>query len=250
MNVPVADPEFGLPGTYLFPEGTSFKARADEMRKFFFESGMVDLLRQEYAKHNLYWLDLHPASESLILCTKEVHTLDDVKGLKVNELTQGLTAVWLKEVGWGAVPGLPPSEVYLALKLGTIDATVFDTSAMTNMLWHEVAPYWLTNIQYCDTSIMNMLVNMDSWNALPDDLKKVVTDGAEVYYEGNNDAYVENIARFQQMITDGEVIINRMDDEYMQQALEAAHKTWEEVAETDPACAKAIELWKKWRGIE
>lgn len=248
LSVPVAGVEFGSPTLYMLPEYTSFKAKSDAVREFFYESGMVDLLRREYAKHNLYWLDLHTGAEALILSTKPVHTLEEIKGLKINEITQGWVAVWLKEVGWGAVPGLPPSEVYMALKLGTVDAAVFDTSAITHMNWHEVAPYWINNMLFSDLVVCNMLVNTDSWNALPDDLKKVVADGADVYYHGVVDAYSAHYAVVQEIVKKGEVILNPMDKEYEQRAIEAGEIVLDMVAETDPASAEAIELIKQWRG--
>jgi len=249
LNVPVCDVEAGLPGMYLFPGETSYKVKADKMREFFFESGMVDLLRREYAKQNIYWLDLHTASEFLVLCTKPVRTLEDIKGLKVGVWAPGWQEVWLKEAGWGAVPIIAPTETYMALKMGTIDAAAFDTSAMTHMKWGEVAPYWINNLQWTNLPTLDLLVNMDSWNALPDDLKEIVADGAEAYFHGNVDAYVAHYADVDKLVEDGEIILSPMDEEYVQYAIEAARRVSDMAAE-DPPSAEAIELWEQWIDIK
>jgi len=249
LNVPLADMENGLPGMFLFPEEPTFTAKSEKLREFFFESGFSDLLREEYGKHNLYWLDVHIGTEMGIMTTEEVHTLADIKGMSAGIWGPGYPERWLVDLGWGAVPIIPPPDYYMALKLGTIDAAALDEAGFTYMGLDEVAPYWIANTAWA-LPAMNMLVNMDSWNALSDDLKKVVADGAYVYFQAVNSAYEEEIVAFQRMIDRGEVIILEMDDEYMQKARDTGRKMWDEVAESDPANAQAIELWKKWRGIE
>jgi len=250
-NVPVHEWSYGLPGMYVFPELTTHGARSDEVRDFFYESGLVDLMRQEYAEHGIYWLDMFTGSERVIMCNKEVHTMEDIKGLKLAMWGPGWQQVWLKETGWGSVPIVSPSESYLACKMGTIDSIAFDTTAMTHMNYHEVAPYWVTNIRWADTGACELLVNLDSWNALSDDLKEIVAGGAEAYYQANVERYKTNYANCAKLVEDGEVILSPMDEAYAQHAIEAAHDVWDRaVAEADPASAEAIEIWKQWRGIE
>ena len=35
---------------------------------------------------------------------------------------------------------ISPTEAYMALRLGTVDAVEWDVSAVTGLNWHEVAP--------------------------------------------------------------------------------------------------------------
>jgi len=250
-NVPVHEWSYGLPGMYVFPELTTHEARSDKVREYFFESDLVDLLRQEYAKHNIYWLDMFTGSERIVLCTEPVSTMEDLKGLKLAMWGPGRQQVWLEETGWGAVPIVSPSESYLACKMGTVDAVAFDTTGMTHMKYHEVAPYWVTNLQWADTGACELLVNLDSWNALSDDLKEIVAGGAEAYYQANVERYKTNYANIAQLIEDGDVILSPLDEAYAQHAIEAAHEVWDRaVAEADPASAEAIEIWKQSRGIK
>jgi len=57
--VPVGEVEFGLPYAYNLPGEPDVFAAGKMIRDLFFNTGYVDLLRGEYAKQGLYWLDVH-----------------------------------------------------------------------------------------------------------------------------------------------------------------------------------------------
>ncbi|MEJ2286859.1 MAG: hypothetical protein P8X85_25090, partial [Desulfobacterales bacterium] len=57
--VPVGEVEFGLPYAYNLPGEPDVYEAGKIIRDFFFNTGYVDLLRREYAKQGLYWLDVH-----------------------------------------------------------------------------------------------------------------------------------------------------------------------------------------------
>ena len=83
MMVPVGDVYFGsLPRIWDFPDKTATEG-ATVQRKWMFESGAVDIIRKEFAKHNLYWIDMHTAGSVCHLSTKKVRTLKDIKGMGI-----------------------------------------------------------------------------------------------------------------------------------------------------------------------
>ena len=61
--IPVGEVEFGLPYMWNNPGGKNVKENSEIVRNFFFDSGFVELLRKEYAKQGLYWLDVHSYGE-------------------------------------------------------------------------------------------------------------------------------------------------------------------------------------------
>lgn len=248
MVVPCGDVVFGsVPRLWVMP-GVPIGEGAVMQREFLFESGAVDIIRQEYAKHNLYWLDMHTAGTVCHLSTKEVHTLDDIKGLKLADLG-GWMSQWHAALGWVPFEMLPASEMEMALMLGTIDCLDWDLSAITGFGWHEAAPYWVSNEGMVTHILQDMLVNMDSWNELPDDLKEALTGAAEDYFHKCNEAYGAEVDKVRSLVEAGEVIECLMDEEYERAADEAAREIWEQAAE-DPASAELIELIKEFRGIE
>jgi TRAP-type C4-dicarboxylate transport system substrate-binding protein len=249
MMVPFGDVYFGsVPRLWNLP-GVSVEEGAIKQRKFLFESGAVDILRREFAKHNLYWLDMHTAGSVCHLSKKEVHTLDDIKGLKLADLG-GWMAQWHAALGWVPVEMLPASEMEMALRLGTIDCLDYDLSAITGFGWHKVAPYWVANEGLVTHILQDILVNMDSWNKLPDDLKEALAGAAEDYFHKCNEAYGALEARVRTMVDAGEVVEISMDEEYQRAADKAAYELWDKAAAEDPVSAELIQLIKKFRGIE
>jgi len=248
MVVPCADVYFGgLPRIWYSPD-LSVKEGALFQRKFLSESGAVEIIRDEFAKHNIYWLDMSTAGSVCCLTTKEAHTLDDIKGRKIADLG-GWMSRWNAALGWTPVEMLPGSEVEMGLRLGTIDAVLWGQDAMTSLHWNEAAPYWISNEWLVTHILQDLLVNMDSWNALPDDLKQVVEDAADDYFWQQIDAFTAQQKEVYRMVAAGEVTENLMDEEYQRQADKEAYKLWDQAAAEDPASAELIRLIKEARGI-
>ncbi len=245
--VPVAEIEFGIPYGFRIPEKKNFEASAKEMRKFFYESGFVDILRDEYGKQKLYWLDMHTYGPvPIIVATKPIITCNDLKGVKIRD--EGLYTNWHNMLGARGTY-ISGGEAYMALKLGTLDASQWDISCITGMKWHEVAPYWIRGEEN-DHCIGHILVNMKSWNALPDDLKKALKGAAKDYWHATVKGYSSEMKIVENMVKKGTIKECHLDQDCINKHAEAAHKLWNEVAGRDPASAKAIELIKKWRGVK
>ncbi|MBC8246844.1 MAG: hypothetical protein H8E81_04595 [Deltaproteobacteria bacterium] len=137
-------------------------------------------------------------------------------------------------------------EAYMGLKLGTIDASQWDVSAITGLNWHEVAPYWLMGGQN-DVVVGHILFNMKSWNALPDDLKKALATAAEDYYHKLLKIYVKEFQKVDALIKAGKVIKSPINAACDAQHETAALALWDQIGKRDPAAAKAIGIIKDWR---
>lgn len=135
---------------------------------------------------------------------------------------------------------------YMGLKLGTIDASQWDVSAVTGLNWHEVAPYRILGGQN-DVVVGQILFNMKSWNSLPDDLKKVMADAAEDYFHKLNKIYDAELKKVEALVKAGKVINSPIDDACDRMHEEAALQLWDKIGQRDPAAAKAIGIIKDWR---
>lgn len=245
--VPVGEIEFGIPYGFRIPEEKTFEGSAKAMRKFFYESGFVDILREEYGKQKLYWLDMHTYGPvPFIVATKPIKTCNDLKGVKIRD--EGIYTTWHNMLGARGTY-ISGGEAYMALKLGTLDAAQWDVSAISGLKWHEVAPYWIRGEEN-DHCIGHMMVNMKSWNALPDDLKEILKGAAEDYWHATVKSYGEEMKMVEDMVKKGTLKESQLDEDCINKHAEAAHKLWDEVAGRDPASAKAIDLIKKWRGVK
>jgi TRAP-type C4-dicarboxylate transport system substrate-binding protein len=242
--VPVGEIEFGIPFAYNIPEEETFEGKAAEIRRFFFEDGLVEILREEYGNQGLYWLDMHTYGPVTIHSKYEVHTMADIKGLKIRD--EGLWTVYHDALNMTGTTTIPPEDVYTALSTGALDMTQWDVSAITGLSWHEPAPYWVHPHQN-EHIIGHILVNMDRWNDLPADLQADLAGAAEDYWDACVETYEQEIQNAYD-VAGVEVV---WLDEAAQAVWRAeALELWDELATHDAACAETIELIKAWRGIE
>ena len=241
--VPVGEVEFGLPYAYNLPGEPDIFTAGKQIRDLFFNTEYVDLLREEYAKQGLYWLDVHSYGPIFTMSTKKITTCDDMKGLKFR--VEGSWADYYNALGARGtyISGM---EAYMGLKLGTIDASQWDVSAITGLNWHEVAPYWLMGGQN-DVVVGHILFNMKSWNALPDDLKKVMTDAAEDYFNKLLKVYVGELKKVDDLVKAGKVIKSEINAACDSKHEAAALELWDKIGQRDPSAARAIGIIKDWR---
>jgi len=245
--VPVGEIEFGVPYGFKIAEAKTYKESAGIIRKFFFESGFVDILREEYAKHGLYWLEMHTYGlVPFTLATKCIQNCEDLKGVKIRD--EGIWTKWHNMVGARGTTSVAPEDTYMGLKLGTLDASQWDVSAVTGMKWHEVAPYWIRGEEN-DTAVGHIMVNMKKWNALPADIKEALRGAAEDYWYITLNAYDKEMKIVEDMVKRGGIKECWLDQDCIDRHTEAAHILWDELASRDAASAKAIQMIKKWRGI-
>lgn len=242
--MPVGNVEFNLPLAFRIEKDMTFEEKAAAVRKFIMESGYVDLLREEYAKKGFYYLDIHTYGPvPFVLSTKPVRTCNDLKGMKIK--ADGINRRFHSAVGMAAVE-LGPTETYMALKLGTIDAAEWDVSAVTGLKWHEVAPYWVLGME-SDHTIGHILVSMRKWEPLPDNIKRALHQAAEDYWYATVKGYKREVDTVKGLIKTGEVKEALLSDSCQKQYEEAAMAIWQDVAAEDPANAKLIGLIREWK---
>lgn len=241
--LPIGEVEFGLPYAYNLPGEPDIFSAGKMIRELFFNTGYVDLLREQYATQGLYWLDVHSYGPIVTMSTKKINTCDDMQGLKFR--VEGSWADYYNDLGARGtyISGM---EAYMGLKLGTIDASQWDVSAITGLNWHEVAPYWLLGGQN-DVVVGHILFNMKSWNALPDDLKQVMTAAAEDYFNKLLKVYEGELKKVDDLIKAGKVTKTAINEDCDNKHEAAALKLWDKIGQRDPAAAKAIGIIKEWR---
>ncbi len=88
-TTPIGEIEFGLPLMWAMPQGRTVKENSEIVRNFFLNSGFADLLRQEYAKQGVYWLDMHSYGELFTLAKVPIKTCADMQGKKCGPREHG-----------------------------------------------------------------------------------------------------------------------------------------------------------------
>ena len=242
-QIPISAVEFGLPMIYKFNKfNNNFMKEANAIRDFFYSSGMVDLLREGYGKFGIYWLDMHSYGPDTIFSTKSIKTIGDFKGKKMFTVPQ--FGSWLEKMG--AAPAEPAGgDLFMNLKLGTLDAIAWDINGVTALKYWEAAPYvhiGLTN----DQMIGHWEVNMKAWKSLPDDLKQILKDATKDWWDYKNKAVDKIEVEAYKMAEKGDFTLQKIDASSKSKMLEYAKESWDEWAKNDKASAKAVALQKEW----
>jgi TRAP-type C4-dicarboxylate transport system substrate-binding protein len=127
-------------------------------------------LAKEFEGVKLLYLFTGPALP--VLTKKPLQTLADARGLRIRQ-PDVIHAQLIEALGAAPV-GVQPGDVSDALNKGTIDGVMMGYSGVTAFQLHHVARYsteWNTGIV-----AFAMVMNLDSYNKLPDDIKKAIDD--------------------------------------------------------------------------
>ncbi|MFV0382906.1 TRAP transporter substrate-binding protein, partial [Paracoccus sp. (in: a-proteobacteria)] len=122
-----------------------------------------------------------PAAYKVHIKGKKVEKLADMKGLKVRTPSRAMTDVL---AAFGATPvGMPVPELPQALSTGVIDSAVLPWEVSGSLRLQEIAKDH-TEFGVEDggisTSVFALVMNQAKYDALPDDLKKIIDDNTGV----------------------------------------------------------------------
>lgn len=168
---------WGKDPTFAFGTGVPFGLNARMMNGWLYEGGGTDLLNKFYAKHNMI---AFPAGNTGAQMggwfRKEINTVEDLQGLKFR--TGGFGGKIMERIG--VVPqGLPGGDIYPALEKGTIDGAEFVGPYDDQKLgFNKVAQYLYYPAWWEGGSALHNMINIDSWNELPDSYKQIVQNAS------------------------------------------------------------------------
>lgn len=145
----------------------------------------------------------------------------------------------------GAAPlAVPHGEQYMALKLGTIDGTLTAGTQLENQMLKEVVTAYLDHDQPCTNCT---LINLDSFNALPEDIKYMITTYTPLWLTvGSLELYEHEAYIIGQVIRDYDFTLYKWSDEdYGRVKAQCIDELWPEFAQETPLCAQLVEIIKQ-----
>ena len=114
---------------------------------------------------------LHAHGPGLLHSKKLVEKMEDLQGLKIR--SYGFNAKVVEALG-GVPVAMPQGGVYEALQKGVVDATLSPMEVLKGWKQAEVIKYTVECYSVGYTAGFYVMMNLDKWNALPDDVKKVI----------------------------------------------------------------------------
>lgn len=226
---------FGVPYTF---------ENHNEMSNFYYKVGFINLLREQFAKYNVYFLGPTMSHHVTFMTKKPVRKADDFKGLKLR--ATGLIADTVTKAGASAV-FLPGSEIYPSLEKGVIDGTHWGAEgAMYSLGYHEVTKYVISP-HLMKAACLEVYVNMDKWNALPDDLKAILEMGLQIFsiQDGNINEYNDYVNR-QKMVKEKGIEVTYFPPEEEAKMRQYAMEVLDQYSAKDPVFAKGATMLKDY----
>jgi TRAP-type mannitol/chloroaromatic compound transport system substrate-binding protein len=211
----------------------------EQMRQWMRTGGGLALARELYARYNVYFVGgVWYGMESLV-SKKPIRKLADFNGVKLRA-PQGIGQDIFQRLGAAPV-NLPGSEVYTALERGVVDASDWGTLSMNQDLgYHKLAPYPIYP-GFHSMPMADFAVNLDRWNALPDDLKILVEEEVQRFatemIEGNKAADDKVAAQAEEL---GFEVID-LPTEERRKFRETAREVWKEYAARSPMAQRVYD---------
>ncbi len=146
-----------------YPNGTTATRIATQMALKYQPEEISDT-------HVLY---IHAHGPGILATKKPVHSLEDLSGLKVR--ATGLSSKIVESLG-GAPVGMSQPETYEALQKGVVEATFCPVETLKGWKQGEVIEYITDTSAIGYTTAMFVVMNLDAWNDLPEDLQKILTE--------------------------------------------------------------------------
>ncbi|MCH8542195.1 MAG: TRAP transporter substrate-binding protein [Alcanivorax sp.] len=177
---------------------------------------------------------------------KEINSLADLRGLRIR--IPGLGGEVMRRVGANPVQ-LPGGEVYTAMQTGAIDAAewVGPYNDIT-FGFQRIARYYYYPGWQEPGPLLELLINLHKWNALPPRLQTIIETAALAVNQEVYDEYTErNAAALEELTTRHKVQLRRLPDD----VIIALKKASDEVlAELVAGNAQAEEVYASYRAFE
>jgi TRAP-type C4-dicarboxylate transport system substrate-binding protein len=123
-------------------------------------------------------LYLHAHGPGLLHTKKPVKKLEDLKGMKIR--ATGLSAKIVTALG-GVPVAMPQGGTYEALKKGVVEGTFGPMEVLKGWKQAEVVKYTTECYSIGYTTTFFVVMNLDKWNALPADMKKIFDEVSDKY---------------------------------------------------------------------
>ena len=171
------------------------------------------------------------AGTRVIVCNREVHSLEDLKGLKLRVPNNALSVGYFNALGVAATP-MSLSDTYTAIQQGLVDGQENPLEYCYTAGYYEICDYLILSNHVNLPS--QFVMSEDVWQSMHPDQQKVFTDAAIEAGWICNELYLEKEAGYVDMFKEAGTTVIELDAATIQSFRDAVAPAFE-----DPAiCAK------------
>ena len=226
-----------------------FGLTAQEMNGWLLHGGGLELWRELYARYNLFPI---PGGNTGVQMAgwfnREINSLEDLKGLKMR--IPGMGGEVFEKAGGTAV-NLPGGEIFTSMQTGVIDATEW-VGPYNDLAFglHQVAKYYYYPGWQEAGPTLEVLINQNAWQSLPEDLQAIVKTAA---LAANTDMLAEYTARnnsaLRELIDQHHVELRRLPDDVLNEIRMVSEQMIQEMVngDDDELSRRIYESWRRYR---
>jgi TRAP-type mannitol/chloroaromatic compound transport system substrate-binding protein len=232
-----------IPSSVFFT-AVPFGLNAQEINGWLHMGGGLELWREAYAPANLIpFAGGNTGVQMAGWFNKEINSVADLKGLKMR--IPGLAGEVFAAVG-GSPIRIPGGELYTSLQTGVIDAAEWVGPYNDLALGlHEVARYYYYPGWHEPGAMLEFIVNKQSFEALPEDLKAIVTAASRAANQMMLDEYTaRNNNALRQLIDVHGVQLRRLPDDVLAALWRGSEQAMQDLVAKDPMAAKVYASYK------
>jgi TRAP-type C4-dicarboxylate transport system substrate-binding protein len=242
----------GMYWTGIWPEGfisgnIPYSTKTyEKFENIYRNTEYIKLLRRGHAKKNVYWLCNTESASSNLMTTFPIRSVADIKGKKI--AASGPRADLIKAMG-GAPVNVSSAEMYTALQRGLVEGITYPPYCGISYKFFEVVDYVIWP-GITVPSMGEILVNLESWNKLPEEYKNIINE--EAFSMFVDEALPEWGPKKDKLAQEGAekygVKNIWLADKAYEEMREYAMPLWDKWAKLSPENAELIEIFSKALG--
>ena len=160
-----------------------------------------------------------------LTANKAIHTLEDLKGLKVRTMENKNHIDMWKALGANPTP-MALSELFTALEQNTVDGEENPYDLIYTQKFYEVQKYIINTNHIFNAGCIP--ISKAIYNSMPEDLQLVVMESLDEAMEFLRQGYIDNCTEFYNIL-DAEVEIIDLEQSEMDRMKEATASVWDSV---------------------
>ena len=224
-----------------------FGLTAQEMNGWLHYGGGLELWQEAYEPFNL--IPLAGGNTGVQMAgwfKKEINSLDDLKGLKMR--IPGLAGEIFTRAGAETVT-LPGNEIFLSLQQGVVDAAewVGPYNDLT-FGFHQVADYYYYPGWHEPGSTLEIIINKDAYESLPEDLKAIIKYAAKASNQEMLDEYTaRNNKALNELIEKHNIELKKIPDTVLVELRRITDEVMEDFIADDVMAQKVYKSYKEFK---
>ena len=224
-----------------------FGLTAQEMNGWLHYGGGLELWQDAYEPFNL--IPLAGGNTGVQMAgwfKKEINSLDDLKGLKMR--IPGLAGEIFTRAGAETVT-LPGNEIFLSLQQGVVDAAewVGPYNDLT-FGFHQVADYYYYPGWHEPGSTLEIIINKDAYESLPEDLKAIIKYAAKASNQEMLDEYTaRNNKALNELIEKHNIELKKIPDTVLVELRRITDEVMEDFIADDVMAQKVYKSYKEFK---